>query len=643
MTEQMEQTEQLNLKALIDNLPGMVVRYRDLPGWPMEFVSAGSLALTGYAPEELCGRGSINFPQIIHTQDGAGIEESKQQAIQRGDSLEAQYRIISKNGEVRWIVERSKVLVTAAGEPALIEGFLTDVTTRKQQEEQLQRLQSALEHISETIVITDSNGVIEYVNPAFEQLTGYCREEAIGKSLGILKSDQHNQKFYDTMWESLRRGETWKGHLINKSKHGECFEEEATITPIFDASGTLSRLVGLNRNVTREAALKSQLQQAQRTEAIGTLAGGIAHDFNNILASILGYAEIARDQTPASNAARTSIERVIQAGDRAARLVKQILTFSQESNEELLPVHLQQTVPEVLSLLRSSLPAIITLEQRIAADCPPVQADITQINQVIMNLFVNARQAIGNNPGRISVTLAEKAITAPLVAASGILLKPGKYVVIAVSDDGCGMAAEVQSQIFDPFFTTKTLSEGAGLGLSVVHGIVKKHGGALTLTSTPGQGTLFCLYLPACAPILPTRFNGNDAPDLRGEETILLVDDEQQLVQMLQNGLERLGYHVLSYTNSTDALEYFTRHRETIDLVVTDMTMPVMAGDVLSRELLQLKPDLPIILCTGFSEVIDETRALSIGIRKFIMKPVAPRNLAQAIRTLLQNGEHPHS
>lgn len=631
-----------NLSRLMRNLPGMIFRYQDQPGWPIEFVSEGSRTLTGYSPEDFYGQGSIAFPQLIHARDWARVQEIKRRKAYQDDSYEVEYRILTKKGELRWVWERSRVIAKTADGTAVIEGFITDITARKQDEKKLKRLQSAIENASETIVITDPNGVIQYVNPAFEELTGYSREEVIGNRPDILKSGKHDQQFYDAMWDTLMRGEIWKGHLINKNKHGELFEEEATITPIMEATGTICHFVGIKRNVTREVALKKQLQQAQRMEAIGTLAGGIAHDFNNILTSILGYAEIAHDQTPAASGARTSMERVIQAGDRAARLVKQILTFSRENDEELLPVRLHQTVQEVLSLLRSSLPATITLQQHIDPDCPPVRAEATQIHQVIMNLCVNARQAIGNNQGRIDVIMTGKKMSEPFVAVNGMLLKPDTYVMIEVRDNGCGMSDEIQTKIFDPFFTTKTISEGTGLGLSVVHGIVKRHGGAITLASAPGKGTSFRLCLPVCEE--PVDIHAQKfTQKMRGEETILLVDDEQLLVEMLHNGLAQLGYSVISFTNCTDALAYFTSHQDMIDLVVTDMTMPVMAGDVFSKQLLRLKPDLPIILCTGFSEAMDETRARSLGIRKFIMKPVGPHNLAQAIRTILQDGRHPHS
>jgi len=629
------------LRTLMSNLPGMAFRYRHCPGKTLEFASEGCLPLTGYGPVELCGRDAIPFLQIIHPLDQQRVREIVQTAVDTVGSYDMEYRIKTKGGELRWVWEKGRVVARSPEHPAIIEGFSTDITPQKQQEEKLKRLQAAIEHASETIVITDHEGVIQYVNPAFEQLTGYSREEAIGKRPSILKSGHQDEAFYKAMWTALLQGEIWKGYLVNKNKQGDLFEEEATITPVLDREGNICHFVAVKRNASREVALKNQLQQAQRMEAIGTLAGGIAHDFNNILTSILGYAEIARDHFPASSPASQCIDQIIQAGDRAASLVKQILTFSRQEKEELRPVHLHQPIVEALSLLRSTLPATIQLDQHLAADCAPVLADASQIQQVLVNLCVNARHAIGNHQGRITVTMAEQTLAAPLMATSGASLPPGTYMVITVGDDGCGMAPEIQAKIFDPFFTTKPTSEGTGLGLSVVHGIVKTHNGAITLASKPGEGTVFHLYLPVCRLLHPEDPLKIDVA-VQGNETILLVDDEPILVQMLHNGLARLGYNVLSFAKSTEALAYFTDHADTIDLVVTDMSMPLMAGDVFSQRLLLLKPDLPIILCTGFSEAIDETRARLIGIREFIMKPVVPRNLAQTIRTLFKDGKHPH-
>lgn len=634
------------LRNLMSNLPGMVFRYQAHPGRPgwggVEFVSEGSLALTGYSPSELYDKGMVAFASMVHPQDRTRIQDVKQQAFKGCDSYELEYRMLTKQGELRWVWERSRVLSNETEELVLVEGFVTDITTRKEHEEKLVRLQAVVEHASESIVITDLDGIILYVNPAFTELTGYSREEAIGKRPNILKSGLHDQEFYKTMWETLMRGETWQGHLVNQNKTGVFFEEEATITPIIDASGEICHFVGIKRNVTREVDLKRQLQQAQRMEAIGTLAGGIAHDFNNILASIIGYAEIARDQLTAVSPARDSVAQVIRAGDRAAHLVKQILAFSRQDEEELCPISLQQTLQEVLSLLRSSLPSTITLQYQIDPECPPILADVTQIHQVVMNLCVNARQSIGNNQGRISVVMDHMETKEPLVAVNGALLQPGFYVMLEVSDDGCGMSTDIQAKVFDPFFSTRTHSEGTGLGLSLVHGIVRKYGGAINLVSAPGAGTTFRLYLPVCQETIDADEQDN-VGELRGTETVLVVDDELLLVQMLHDGLARLGYHVIPFSSSMDALTYFTSNRDSVDLVVTDMTMPIMAGDVFCRELRLLKPELPIILCTGFSEAIDEARALSIGIREFIMKPVAPRNLAQAMRTIFDDGKHTDS
>jgi|GEM_PF-1831268 len=516
--------------------------------------------------------------------------------------------------------------------------IIIDITQRKKLEKERDRLAAAIEQASETVLITDQQGNIQYVNAAFEHLTGYSRLEALGKNPRILRSDRHQKEFYEQMWGTLLQGDVWKGRLTNRRKNGTLFEEDATISPILDSNGEICNFVALKRDVTREVALEGQLRQAMKMEAIGTLAGGIAHDFNNILAAILGYGEMARAELPAGDQVREDVEQIIRAGTRAKELVKQILTFSRQGAEDFSPLQAQIVVKEALKLLRSSLPTTIQIQENIDSNCRSILAAPTQIHQIIMNLCTNAKHAMEEQGGILTVSLSELEVTAPGSIAACPQLEKGVYLDLSVGDTGCGMDKLTQSKIFDPFFTTKEIGKGTGLGLAVIHGIIKQHHGEISLKSVPDQGTVFHIYLPV---IDRDVVQTDPAPDmhlLHGNERLLIVDDEPVVIKILQRMLESLDYTVTSFTSSVAALDSFMAGPENFDLLITDMTMPDMTGSVLAQQMLTIRPDFPIILCTGFSESIDEEQAAAMGIREYILKPVLKTQLAATVRKVLDHG-----
>jgi PAS domain S-box-containing protein len=515
-----------------------------------------------------------------------------------------------------------------------------DVTTAMQREAESRRLSTAIEHASEVMVITDPNGVIEYVNPAFTVSTGYTRAELLGKNMNILNSGRQDQDFYRQMWQTILAGRTWSGHLINRKKDGTLYPEVCTISPVFEGP-KIASFVAVKRDVSKEESLERQLQQAIKLEAIGTLAGGIAHDFNNILSAILGFAYIAKNQLPQGDPTLHALDRIVGAGERAADLVKQILTFSRHdtSADPFKPLKIQYILKEVLQLLRSSLPSTIKLSQQLENDTGVIMADAGQIHQVIMNLCTNARQAIGDGYGEIAIRLR------PVVLAPGMPedrmpeLPYGDYLELAVSDTGCGMDEAIKKRIFDPFFTTKPKDHGTGLGLSVVHGIVKKHRGAILVETTPGEGTTFRLFFPAVqsqSPPVESDKSGDTVPG--GRERIVLVDDEALITELLYVSLERLGYRVTSFTDSLEAASFFRQNKAEVDLVISDVTMPNMTGTELAREILALHPQMPIILITGYHESIDREKVLRLGVREFLHKPMKKKELAQVIRRVLDHG-----
>ena len=413
--------------------------------------------------------------------------------------------------------------------------------------------------------------------------------------------------------------------------------------PIRDTAGSIVGYRGVTRDITarlyaeeqlRQAQQDAQRRQAQKMEAIGVLAGGIAHDFNNILSAILGYTDLALHEVAPSGPATQYLQAVLTAGRRAQSLVLQILTFSRASEPERIPVQPRLIVKEALKLLRASLPTTIDIRQEIDEYDGTILADPTQMHQVLMNLCANAEYAMRDTGGILEVRLDTVALDTSAVAHYAELA-PGSYVRLTIRDTGHGITPEVASRVFEPFFTTKGVGQGTGMGLAVVHGIVTSHGGAITLQSTPGQGTTCEVYLPRLDMVVDDATSRDESLPA-GKGVILFIDDEETIVRVGQHMLERLGYQAVVCTSSLAALEAFRQTPHHFDLVITDQTMPHMTGEVLARELRRIRPDIPIILCTGFSHTIDAEKAQAQGIDAFLMKPLAARDLGLVIQQILE-------
>jgi signal transduction histidine kinase/ActR/RegA family two-component response regulator len=386
---------------------------------------------------------------------------------------------------------------------------------------------------------------------------------------------------------------------------------------------------------TRELAQSErQLQQVMKLQAIGTLAGGIAHDFNNILFPIVGYTELTMDEVPEDSQAGQNLKEVLKASHRAKELVQQILTFSRQGGQERNPLEVQFLIKEALQLLRATIPSTIEIDCNVDKNCGPIMGDPTQIHQVVMNLCTNAYHAMQETGGTLEVTLKEVNISYE-TSVERVGMKVGRHLELTVKDAGHGMGPEVLDRIFEPYYTTKELGKGTGLGLSVTHGIIKNHGGDISVSSRLGKGSIFTVYLPVIDDI-DVKVEPVPAPAAtQGNERILLIDDEKPIIDIEQQILERLGYKVTPKTDSQEALEEFAALPEKFDLVITDMTMPKMTGAQLARKLMHIKPGIPVILCTGYNETINEEKALAMGIDKFVMKPIVKDELANTIRTVL--------
>lgn len=512
-----------------------------------------------------------------------------------------------------------------------------DVSQVLKDESEKSRLMAAIEQTSESVVITDIDANIEYVNPAFEHLTGYCRDEVLGKNTRILKSGVHSEEFYQEMWTALLEKKVWQGKIKNRNKFGEIYIEDVTISPVINGGGKIVNFVALKRDVTREEKLEEQLHHTTKTEALGTLAGGIAHDFNNILSAMIGYGEIAKSKLDLQHPAQSDIQQMLDGGDRAVDLVKQILTFSRrESHGEYAVTRLQHVVLEIIEFLRPSLPSTIDLQYEIDQKCGSVYADASQLHQVMMNLCTNARQAIGEAHGAIRITLrkaqdSERA----LIAYSEV--DNNDYLVLQVKDSGCGIERRSIGKLFDPFYTTKQQEQGTGLGLAVVQGIVQKHQGEIRVESSPGKGSVFSIYLPVDNRE-PVDDGENVKHKLGGSERIMVIDDEEMVANVTSAFLTKVGYRVTQFHDSMQAVMAFREDPYCCDLVITDMLMPNMTGAELSREMLSLRKELPIIMTTGYSENFDRERAEQIGLREFFYKPVKKEVLRRTVREVLDNG-----
>ncbi len=616
-------------KILIKNLPGVVYRgYRD---WSVQFLDSSIEELTGYNLNEFNSR-KMKWSEVIVEEDLKSVSESFRKALQTDNSYVREYRIKAKDGSTRWIQDRGQIVLNNGGKTGYVSGVFFDVTARKRSEEERVLLATAIEQAAESVIISSRPGTIQYVNPAFERLSGYTRDEIVGKNFRIFKSGRHDDTFYREMWEVISNGTVWSGYITNKMKDGTLCEFETKISPVRDSSGGILNFVSVSRDVSQEKALEARLQQAQKMEAIGTLAGGIAHDFNNILSVVIGYTEISATNVEKGTTLHNNLKEVLKAGERAKDLVNQILTFSRQSKQDLKPVQVKLIAKETLKFIRASLPSTIEIHQKLKSETN-VFGDPTKIHQVLMNLCTNAGHSMAEKGGVLDVRLTDVELDADY-AAKHFDIKPGPYLKLSVSDTGHGMPPGLLEHIFDPFFTTKQQGEGTGMGLSVVHGIVKSHGGTISVYSEPGEGSIFNVYLPAIESTLEQKTR-EEKPVPTGTERILFVDDEQALVNMGKQLLESLGYEVTIRSSSIEALELFKVQPDKFDLVITDLTMPNMTGDELAQKLMAIRPDIPVILCTGFSTKMDAEKTKKIGIRAFILKPVIKQDIAEIIRKVL--------
>jgi len=518
-----------------------------------------------------------------------------------------------KNGAMDYIVKSAE---TFADMQHIVERTLREwqhITERKQAEEMVKKLSRAMEQAGESIVITDREGVIEHVNPAFTKFTGYSAEEAIGQTPRILKSGNQNASFYDTMWETITCGKVWHGKVIDRRKDGSFYPAMLTISPIFDASGDLTHFVGSQSDLTELESLAQQFHQAQKMEEIGTLVGGIAHDFNNMLAGITGNLYLAKQDAKQLPDVVKRLVRIEQISLRAADMIQQLLTFARKGMVSMKEIPFTPFIKETLKLQRTSVPENIAMHQYICTDFLQIRGDATQLHQILMNLVNNARDAVeGGDKPCISIRLEAFYPDDAFIETHADSTNKA-YAHLSVEDNGCGIPEDQIEHLFEPFFTTKEQGKGTGLGLAMVFGAITTHQGFVEAESKKGKGSTFHIYIPLLEPKEITSASVQGKETTRGHgEMILLADDEAHILETTREVLGALGYKVVTATNGREAVEIFEASSESIALCIFDIVMPVMNGDKAAQSIRRIAPHAKIIFSTGYdkntlSRMEDET------------------------------------
>jgi PAS domain S-box-containing protein len=505
-------------------------------------------------------------------------------------------------------------------------------------EESLRKLSRAVEQSADGVMITNSQGIIEYVNPAFETLTGYTREEVRGKTPRILKSGEQGPEFYQEMWKTLLAGNVYRGLLVNRKKNGEMYYLEETICPMRDPAGVITHFISNGRDLTERVRLEERLLQSQKMDAIGHLAGGVAHDFNNLLTIITSYAELALDAVPQNSPLETKIQEILSAARRAAELTRQLLAFSRKQPQALRVADLNQVIARIAKTLPRLIGEDIKFTFTPGEGLGRVRVDPLQIEQVLMNLAANARDAMPQG-GRLQIETSDLRLEIPSPDLKQACVPPGRYALITVTDDGSGIPPEHLAHIFEPFYTTKPAGKGTGLGLATVYGIIKQNKGFIWASSEPNRGTAFQIYLPCTAGPDPAEVleepRGTFAN--RGSETVLLVEDEPAVRRATAEFLALQGYSVLQAKDGVDALAVAGAHGSSIHLLISDVVMPNMSGGELAQELLQLRPNTKLLFVSGYAgKTVLDHKVVDLE-TNFLQKPFTLQQLSLKIRTALHH------
>lgn len=617
-------------RELIEKQGEAVCRWR--PDTTLTVANENYCRIFGMTEAEMLGRRWIDLvPERQRESVGRQIEY----VLAHPNTLSTyEVEVVGAGGDACWMEWIDSLLPGDDGQSVEVQSVGRDVTERKRLERERLLLSAAAAQVGAPVFITRTNGDLEYVNTAFERLTGFDRAAALGRPPAFLASGKHVPGFYRKMWRTLLRGNVWEGMITVRCRDDSLREFQTIISPIRDEHGCLCNFVGAALDMTLAHQLEKQLRQVHRMEAIGTLAGGIAHDFNNMLFAIMGFASMAQNHVEKGSRAHEDLEHVMTASRRAADLVRQVLLFSRQHERQTMALSLSPILKESVRLLRATMPTTISLQLQIVARSDTVVSDPSQIQQVIMNLGINAFHAMRDKGGALSMRLDNPVIAEDVEQAPPHDKRGTGWVRLAVRDTGCGIPPAHLNRVFDPFFTTKPVGEGTGLGLAVVHSIVSGMGGFIRVESEPNAGSTFLVHLPLADSVsvpIPLR----PAVLASGHERILCVDDELMLVCMTREILESLGYQVTTFTNSGRALSAFCQQPEAFDLLLTDQTMPHLTGVQLAEEIRRRHPSLPIMIMTGYGSSHLSAERIAALNAKVLLKPLDRESLGIAVRSAL--------
>ena len=630
--EERRRAAELKFREMAENIRD-VFSLRDADGTRILYVSPAYEEIWGRSCESLYANPE-SWAETIHPDDRASTYEKNEKGM-LAERFEFEYRIVRPDGSIRWIESRGFPVRDDAGNLVRIAGVAKDITERKQVEAELRLQSAALNAAANSIVITDRNGTIEWVNPAFTALTGYRAEEAIGKNQGeLIKSGIHDQVFYQDLWDTILAGHTWQGEMTNRRKDRSVYIVDQTITSVKGARGETDHFIGIGRDLTERKTLEAQVRQASKMDAVGKLASGVAHDFNNLLTVILGFADLMAADAAMASEHGTDLGEIIKAARRAEALTGQLLAFSRQQVLHVAPVDVNGLITDMTGMLVRLIGEHIEVSLALTPNLSLALADRGQLEQVVMNLVVNARDAM---PDGGSVTIETREVELENSSFHAETVMHGRYVMLAITDTGSGMTKETQRRLFEPFFTTKEAGQGTGLGLSTTYGIVKQSKGYIWVYSEPGRGTTFKVYLPCSNRELPLQAVNSvvTAPVKRPSETVLLVEDEASVRQLAKRILENAGYRVLEAANGDEGERLFAQHSGSIDLLVTDVIMPGCGGPELLNRLHVQSPALRVLYMSGYTE---QSAAIKTGIDRgtpFVQKPFTATEFVRQVREAL--------
>jgi PAS domain S-box-containing protein len=536
----------------------------------------------------------------------------------------------------RWFLSTYKSVRGADGAVRGVQILSHDITERKEQDRQQRELTAAIEHTPFSVMVMDAAGVITFVNPGFSAITGFGRDAAVGRAVKeLVRSGVHDQGFYRAVDEALRAGRVWRGRLTNRRRDGTTYQEEKTIAPIFDERRQYLGSVAIGRDVTQEVELEGRLAQSQKVEALGQLAGGVAHDFNNMLQVISGYLEVLATQGAVREESRPFLEEIRKAADRAGRLTQQLLVFSRRQSLMLAPVDVNDAVATALKMIQRVIGEHIRLSFLPGSELPAVTADAAQLDQVLLNLCLNARDAMPDG-GALTIETQREEL-GPGEALSHPWITPGSYVCLSVTDTGRGMVPAVMARLFEPFFTTKEAGKGTGLGLATAFMIVKQHRGIIRAESSPGTGSRFRVLLPARVAETGERESPSPYdPAPGGSETILVAEDEEAIRRLAVRALEEAGYTVLVARDGEEAVDLLGAHGAAVALALVDVVMPRLGGKDAAERMRRIRPGLPVLFASGYGPDAAVTRAaLAVAGSALVQKPFNLKALLRLVRSAI--------